>query len=312
VAFWHCEPGRDAKIIEDIQILCSICHRVFLIYTELCDPAWLNQQRLQHTNVVWLLPGVHSELRVHTVAWQYHLWRMSVLYQELSEPLDQLKPHATKPRFFDVLLGKHKRHRAFVRDSILQHGIGDLCVCKIAGIANDLQIEDVFDCGNFVMEPGVYPVPDQPRNSITPTVSYQGRDIQLGCIIPISVYNNTAYSIIAETSDDNHTIFLTEKTAKPMIAKRLFIVFSAMGFLAYLRSLGFQTFGSVIDESYDLEPDPIRRWTLAFQQVLYLCEQPQHTILDGIKSTVEHNHALIMSNHLVDSTLSHIRECILQ
>lgn len=296
--------------MQEIQHLALTCHRVFLILTELCDPAWLNQKRLQHTNVVWLLPGSHSQLRVHTVAWQYHLWRMSVLYQELSQPLNQLQPHDTKPRFFDALLGKQKRHRAFVRDSILQHGIGELCVCKMVGTANTTQVEDVFDCENFVMEPGVCPVPDQPRNSVTPTVSYQGREIQLSCIIPISVYNNTAYSIIAETQDNNDTIFLTEKTAKPMIAKRLFVVFSAVGFLAYLRSLGFQTFASVIDESYDSETDPVKRWTQAFHQVLYLCQQPQHIVLDKVHSIVEHNHSVIMSRHLVDRTVSDIRDCL--
>lgn len=61
----------------------------------------------------------------------------------------------------------------------------------------------------------------------------------------------------------NETVFyqpkshLTEKVFKPIVAQRPFILVAAPGNLAYLRSYGFQTFGSWIDESYDdiLDPD---------------------------------------------------------
>jgi hypothetical protein len=305
VAFWLLEPTVGAHTIQDIQELADICHRVFLVYTELCNPMVVNLPSLDRPNVTWLLPGWHPAFHDRTIGWPYHLWRIAQLYREIPEPLDDLAPYAVKPMMFDALLGKHKRHRAFVRDSIKQHGIADLCVCRLVGRPNLHQVQDVFDSRDYVMEPDVRPLADQPRQSINCTVSYRDRSTRLDCIIPVSVYNQTAYTIVAETVDE-HTIFLTEKTAKPMVAKRLFVVFTAMGFLAYLRSLGFRTFGSVIDESYDQEPDPVRRWTLAFQQVLYLCTQPQCTVLDKIKSTVEHNHALIMGDHLTDSTLSHI------
>ncbi len=287
----------------------EICDRIFLVHTELCDPAVVNLPTLQNPKVTWLVPGRHPGFHPNTIDWQYHLWRTAGLYREISKPLRDLNPHTVKPMMFDALLGKHKPHRAFVRDSIAQSGLTDLFVCKLVGQPNRSLVNDVFDCPHFVMEPDILPLADQPRDSINCMVLYQNRRVHLSSIIPVSVYNQTAYSIVAETVDE-HTIFPTEKTAKPMIAKRLFVVFSAMGFLAYLRSLGFQTFGSVIDESYDQEPDPIRRWTLAFQQVLYLCDQPQQIVLDQIRSVVEHNHALIMGNHLLDSTLSQIHRCI--
>lgn len=45
--------------------------------------------------------------------------------------------------------------------------------------------------------------------------------------------------------------FMTEKTCKPILALRPFIVNSNQGYLEYLKSLGFKTFNTWFDESYD-------------------------------------------------------------
>jgi hypothetical protein len=112
--------------------------------------------------------------------------------------------------------------------------------------------------------------------------------------MPVQVYNHTAYTIIAETDCDNTLSFYSEKTAKAFIARRLFVAFSGYKFLANLHKLGFETFGTVIDESYDLEPDFKTRMSLAFEQVRRLCQIPQQEILTKIQPIVEHNHNLIM------------------
>jgi hypothetical protein len=75
----------------------------------------------------------------------------------------------------------------------------------------------------------------------------------------------------------------------------LFVAFSGRKFLANLHRLGFETFGHVIDESYDLEPDFVTRMHMAFEQVRYLCSVPQQQILDKIGPVLEHNHNLIMT-----------------
>ena len=83
-------------------------------------------------------------------------------------------------------------------------------------------------------------------------VNYKGLEARLSNIIPVEVYNNTAYSIVAETDTENSFSFFTEKIAKPLLTKRLFIVFSGYKYLENLRKLGFKTFDGIIDESYDL------------------------------------------------------------
>jgi hypothetical protein len=124
--------------------------------------------------------------------------------------------------------------------------------------------------------------------------------MSLSQIIPVNVYNNTAYSAIAETCWQDNFAFFTEKTAKPIMARRLFVVFAGRGYLANLRRLGFKTFGDIIDESYDQETDALVRWRRAWDQVAWLSEQPQELILEQIRPTVEHNAQVMLTTDWYD------------
>ena len=80
-----------------------------------------------------------------------------------------------------------------------------------------------------------------------------------------------------------------------MFAQRLFVVFSCKSYLENLRNLGFKTFSNIIDESYDLEIDDNKRYAMAFEQVKWLCDQPQEEIYEKLKPIAEHNYNLVMS-----------------
>ena len=71
-------------------------------------------------------------------------------------------------------------------------------------------------------------------------------------------YKHTACSIVSE-SNDNDTIFITEKLWKPILCQHFFIVHGNYLYLQKIRELGFKTFGQYFDESYDLESDPVKR-----------------------------------------------------
>ena len=77
-------------------------------------------------------------------------------------------------------------------------------------------------------------------------------------------------------------------------------MFAGQGYLANLQQLGFQTFGDVIDESYDSELDDLVRWRQAWDQVEWLKSQPQAQILEQIRPIVEHNFAVMMTTNWYD------------
>tara|TARA_R110002153_G_scaffold108219_1_gene248585 strand:+ start:7577 stop:8776 length:1200 start_codon:yes stop_codon:yes gene_type:complete len=79
-------------------------------------------------------------------------------------------------------------------------------------------------------------------------------------------YTQTNCSIILETVYDNR-IHLTEKTLRPIACGHPFMILSGPGTLAYLRKMGFNTFGPLIDERYDLETDPDKRMQMVLEEM---------------------------------------------
>jgi len=69
---------------------------------------------------------------------------------------------------------------------------------------------------------------------------------------------------------------------------------SSYRYLHYLRQEGFQTFGSIINESYDLEVDDTRRWRMAVEQMQVLAAMDQQHVLERIRPIVTHNRRVLL------------------
>ena len=66
-------------------------------------------------------------------------------------------------------------------------------------------------------------------------------------------------SVVLETIFDDSKIHLTEKICRALACGHPFILAAGPGSLQYLRDYGFKTFASLMDESYDDEPDGLLR-----------------------------------------------------
>jgi hypothetical protein len=73
----------------------------------------------------------------------------------------------------------------------------------------------------------------------------------LACDVTLSDYERTFISIISETLMDEDTIFISEKTWKPIMVGHPFIMLGNKDALKFLKSLGYKTFDKWINESYD-------------------------------------------------------------
>jgi hypothetical protein len=80
-------------------------------------------------------------------------------------------------------------------------------------------------------------------------------------------YAQTGMEIVLETLFDDSRLHLTEKSLRPIACGKPFMLVATAGSLEYLRSYGFETFGEFIDESYDLETDPVARLTAVIQEL---------------------------------------------
>lgn len=233
-------------------------------------------------------------------------WIESVtdMYKQLPDIVDSINYRDPRPLYFDVLLGSYKQHRDFVYHWINENNLSKKCLVNY-GVSKE----------GFIYEPGTVIDQDDLDSGFDHSVlsvRYHGIKCHLSSIIPVTIYNQTAYSLIAETRAENTISFFTEKVIKPIIARRLFVVISGYRYLENLRILGFKTFDGVIDESYDLIEDSHERWTQAMQQVEYLCSQDQQSVLTQIHDIVEHNYQLIMESNWENTAISLIHTKINQ
>jgi hypothetical protein len=137
--------------------------------------------------------------------------------------------------------------------------------------------------------------------------------------MPQDKVSSSFMQIVCETTfyegleKGNPTIFLTEKTYKPIFYKQPFILVSEPRSLLNLRNLGYKTFSSFIDESYDLINDPNSRMKSICKEVEKINSmslQQLEQIRAEINEIVEHNYNVFMSKPSESVLLKHIEEIL--
>jgi hypothetical protein len=105
-------------------------------------------------------------------------------------------------------------------------------------------------------------------------------------------YRDTSFSIVCETHFTNDVLFVSEKVWKPIVNGHPFVIVGTPATLAYLRSLGFQTFTPFIDESYDAIIDNGERMQALLAEIDRLGtldDNGRAAMLHQMQSVVEHN-----------------------
>ena len=119
-----------------------------------------------------------------------------------------------------------------------------------------------------------------------------GETMPINVFIPQAVYENSWYSIVAETNA-TQTTFLTEKTGKAIYGQRIFVLFGGHRALAQLRAQGYRTFEGLINESYDEIVDDRKRWMCAWQAVEFLAQTDPQMLYAQAQEILAHNYQLI-------------------
>ena len=196
--------------------------------------------------------------------------------------LTQLTFNTNNPKKFDCLLGKQKPHRDLIEKKYLESNCKD---------------EIIFTYFKNNILSGSWDFDIQGSSVTGKEITINGEAGRISAILPINIYNNSHYSIVAETTVSNDYSHFTEKTAKPLVSKRPFIIFAGQYFLKNLRSLGFKTFDDVIDESYDEIKDQYLRFTTAWDQVERLCKLDPTEVILKLAPTLIHN-----QQHFLDTS----------
>jgi hypothetical protein len=108
-------------------------------------------------------------------------------------------------------------------------------------------------------------------------------------------YHMDSYcNIVMEThfdADQSGGVFLTEKTFKPIKHGQMFFIAGPAGSLQLLRDLGYRVFDSVLDNSYDQEPNHTQRW-IRLANSIKSAQNQLPEMFEQCRSDIEHNQRL--------------------
>lgn len=235
---------------------------------------------LLHTAGIWLDESDHPRV-IYRPAWSFNFLRWNP--PKFDFPLE-------RPYSFECLLGARREHRDFAMLSMQQSELLDCGIVTYRDLfvghwidQTPARVAQLFDDKKLLypyVSPNLNPAWEVKENM----------DNSVSGLVPWEIYNHTWFSVVCETLGKDRVFLSAEKTAKCFQARRLFVVLAIQGFLQLYKNWGFETFGDVIDESYDNESDDIVRWGKAFEQVQWLCKQNLSALLQKLKPRLDHNH----------------------
>ena len=292
----HYEESLSTTYIQNINNIVQNSDACLFVFSELCRHNLHildTLDNMQNKNIVVFIGGFVNRQYQNIKIIYDPMWLSVAKFtifgsNELRDKIYQLNAYELKPKLAEILLGGPRPHRNFVFEMVNNSFLKDKVIMNFRNPNHPNANTDFFlDEDNIEHLPYDHSS-HEAYHSTRPIKSY-GVLTTVANVLPINIWRQTAYSIVAETQFDNEVTFLSEKTFKPMLAKRLFIMFAGQHHLKNLRALGFKTFDGIIDETYDTVADPYVRWALAFNQLLWLETQPQDEIFERIKDITEHN-----------------------
>jgi len=187
---------------------------------------------------------------------------------------------------WDLLLGEASDNKDWLYETIKSHPVCDSTFLTYFG----------KDTNKGYWSDDVVRPKKHTAETLGPFANRFNTQIRCSDLIDPAIYNMTHYTAMIETTIHNDFAMFSEKEAKPIIAKRPFIIFGACGQLKAFRSLGFKSFGSVIDESYDTIEDKHERWHKALDSMLQLTKMNHIKVYNELAEVLLHN-----KNHFENS-----------
>lgn len=184
----------------------------------------------------------------------------------------------------------------------------------------DLLIRNVLDNSHYTFS-NQHPDIETDETSISEMMSNISNDMILHTPKLLSWLENVPYSInfsdpfgseiydliqssnlniVLEThvNEQMNGVTLTEKTYKPIVCKRPFIVYGIPKILQMLRAHGFKTFDGIIDETYDtIANADMRRKAIVneIDRINQLEDKEFDDLIKNCQSIVEHNYQCMLS-----------------
>jgi hypothetical protein len=213
------------------------------------------------------------------------------------------QPKIDKNKKFFFASTKDYLSRRFILQSLINNGFREQGYLAYKCIER-CQTNDSYDLMNLklIQDAGTSIDHLLPIQGFDTSVEY--RDIST------DVFSDSYLSIVTETFFTG-PLYFSEKIFNSMLYNHFFIYLGPPHSLAYLRSLGFKTWGHIIDESYDSIENPAERLYAVTRSLTDFLSNP----LDKIKQIyienldiINHNRNLVLATEINDTIVSAMRQ----
>ena len=274
--------------------------------------SWLDQHNLSPDTVTvtrWSNGGESIHYKKFRCSVPSHFWYFA---QEF-----QLSPEyvfgGTAPHLFGLFLGRATVHRNVILHQV-QHAWADrFLISRLPALTpHGTPVPEPWYMKNFlgwrVPETLTDWVPGHESDVIdwfdTQTfVSIDGRTVRDQFGDPgnhlihnrsmLKHYNKFNIELVCESYTLGQTFFPTEKTTRPIAGTKPWLIYAAPGYIQHLKRMGFRSFDSLWNESYDQLEGPAR-WA-AMQQVIQHLVDLDSTTLNTVLSQA---HEIALHNRL--------------
>jgi hypothetical protein len=212
--------------------------------------------------------------------------------------LAALKHKTDRPYDFLFLNGRLRPHRKYLIDSLQMRSLLDRALWT--NLESSVTLPHT---ANLIVDhhepirllPAEYEI-DRAVNNLTNLPESGFVKTQLfnntwgDAIVNHRCYTDTWFSLVSETVFDYPYSFRTEKIWKPILMGHPFVVAANSGFYRDLHNLGFRTFGSIIDESFDQIDRPADRLGRIISEVDYICREGPDRFWAAAQDVCKYNH----------------------
>ena len=212
---------------------------------------------------------------------------------------------AYKQKSYMFINAADAAHRRHIFGTLLQNNLLDkgnvsyqCCRGKISA-SRDFEIQRGFTVSQIEHSNFLFNITD-------PVLPMLIDDSTVASRLPRRLFLDSYLGIIGETHFVNipnsfNTSFVTEKTFNAIANNQMFIIVGHAGSLDLLRSLGYKTFDSVIDESYDTILNNGDRLEAVSKEIVRFLARPINEIKEDyikVSNIIKHNRDLVFSQSL--------------
>ena len=299
---------RVLEMIQDPTITVIFCNSAEGSKTVVDQLQVLGIEELVLSGKILLLSGGEMESRYPYLLYEHFITHITD-YEENTEAIkytDDIFTKRNKPYKFLFLNGRARPHRKYLLERFRQLNLLDTAIWTMLdgrGASNRYFTlmqngQDLVTQNTEITHlPSEYEFKFFKNNSVVLDYPHKFAKHELfdnlwgEIYLEPAPYIDTYFSLISETVFEYPYSFRTEKIAKPLMMGHPWICAASVGFYRDIRNLGFQTFGHVIDESFDSIENHQDRMERIVEIVQDLCASDLDSFVQACYTVCKHNQA---------------------